>query len=59
MAPSESHSDSSGIITPSSASGALPSTMASMSFQSTPASSSASCAAQRVSPSSETSSFFL
>jgi len=54
-APSASARKSSGIITPSNMSGALPITTASMSFQSHSASSSARSAASRISPTWETS----
>ena len=54
-APSASARYSSGMTTPSNMSGALPITTASMSPQSRPASSSASCAASRTSPAIETS----
>jgi len=53
--PSASARKSSGIITPSKRSGALPITSASMSFQSSPASSSARSAASRTSPTCDTS----
>ena len=54
-APRASHSDSSGIITPSRASGALPITTASMSAKSISASSRAARAASRTKPSRDTS----
>ncbi len=54
--PSASAIDSSGIITPSNGSGALPMTTASMSVKVSSASSSARCAASRTRPGSDTSS---
>jgi hypothetical protein len=54
-APSASARKSSGVITPSNMSGALPITTASMSFQSYSASSRARSAASRISPTWETS----
>src|SRR5690606_7101384 len=59
FAPSASARNVSGIITPSNRSGALPTTTASMSFQVSPASSSARRAASRTSPAIDTSNRLL